>query len=78
MDLVMGDRVKYSVVWLRSTGSYTGPIPFARGEIVGMKWLSKATVLAVVDWDNDILKELPTTINVANLVHEKDQETRHR
>lgn len=69
-----GDRVKYSVKWLRSVGILTGPIPTARGEITVIAECGELH-LADIRWDNDPLKTLPERVNVANLVRENDPET---
>lgn len=32
----IGDRVAYSAAWLRSTGTFSGDIPFLRGNVVNV------------------------------------------
>lgn len=59
----VGDRVAYSAVWLRSTGNFTGDMPFARGVVTELIPLGQTT-LAVVDWANP---DIPPKVNVANL-----------
>jgi len=66
--LAIGDRVAYSVVWLRAVGIYTGNLPFARGTITGIKDLG-STRLAEIDWQDP---EIPARVNVVNLVRVKD------
>lgn len=73
MDLRIGNKVKYSAKWLRSTGTYTGPLPFARGHITEIRAFSKSG-LATVKWDNDYDNEVPTKILCANLVLSKASE----
>ena len=51
--IAIGDRVAYSAVWLRSTGTPTGDYPFLRGKVASLEELAPKFVLAV---------------NVANLV----------
>ena len=46
----VGDRVRYTRRWLRSAGFLTGPVPFMRGQIVGMSMLGHDP-LAEVKWD---------------------------
>lgn len=60
----VGDRVRYSTNWLRSTGCYTGDLPQARGIVKELKVLSPEVVLAVIDWGNP---EIPEKVNVKNL-----------
>jgi len=55
----IGDKVGYSRRWLRSTGTYTGPIPMARGIVTELNGM-----IAVVDWNNP---EIPTKVHVSNL-----------
>lgn len=46
----IGDRVAYSAVWLRSTGTHTGEYPFLRGTVAALDTLSPGFTLATVDW----------------------------
>ncbi len=62
--LVIGDRVKYKAAFLRSTGMYTGAIPFARGVIRNLVPFGRDGMLAEIDWDN---ANIPATVNVCNL-----------
>ena len=61
----IGDIVRYSTAWLRSTCQYTGDIPHARGTVTELKVLSPEITLAVVDWGGN--PEIPTRVNVKNL-----------
>lgn len=70
----IGDRVKYSRDFLRSTGQFTGPIPFARGIIQEISLVGNTLKLATVVWDNDILEEIPKRVNIKNLAGEKKLE----
>jgi hypothetical protein len=68
----IGDKVAYSVKWLRSCGIYTGPIPFARGVVTGIARMGSrydGTTIATVDWGDD---EIPSKVNAANLVRVAD------
>ncbi len=66
----VGDRVAYSTIFLRSTGQYTGDVPFARGTVVSLLPLGgRAAVIAEIDWHSD---ELPPRVHVANLVTVED------
>ena len=59
----IGDHVGYSQAFLRSTGQYTGPVPFARGIVVGIQKFGH-TEIALVDWTNPLV---PGKVNVKNL-----------
>ncbi len=61
----VGDKVAYSAKWLRSVGIFTGPLPFARGEVVALEKLSTETTLAQVKWDR---AGVPEKVNIRNLV----------
>jgi hypothetical protein len=68
-SLKVGDRVRYSRNFLRSTGQYTGDVPFAKGRIVGFEVLGPVsdpdvTKLAEIDWENC---DCPPRVNVYNL-----------
>ncbi len=60
----VGDKVAYSKAYLQSTGSYTGDIPHARGEVTALIPLGETT-LAEIAWDRP---EMPARVNVKNLV----------
>ena len=47
-----GDKVAYSAAFLRSTGQYTGDIPFLRGEIVAVEPLGERQ-LCTIQWSLD-------------------------
>ena len=47
-----GDKVAYSARFLRSTGQYTGDIPFLRGEIVAVEPLGEPQ-LCTIQWSLD-------------------------
>ncbi|MDZ4858036.1 MAG: hypothetical protein SGI88_03565 [Candidatus Hydrogenedentes bacterium] len=64
-----GDQVAYSAAWLRSTGQYTGDVPFARGVVKKLVPLGQTT-LAEVDWGNP---DIPSRVNVANLSRVTDK-----
>ncbi len=69
-DIKKGDKVAYSRDFLRNTGQFTGPIPFARGVVTEIETLGKGgrTKIAVVEWSRDFGRQIPERINVANLV----------
>jgi hypothetical protein len=64
-SIEVGDRVRYSVRFLRSIGAYTGVLPFAQGIVVEMLPLSRETTLARIQWDRS---DIPDKVNTANLV----------
>jgi hypothetical protein len=55
-----GDKVGYSQAFLRSTGQYTGPVPFARGVVRSVT----AGGIATVDWGDP---DIPKKVHVFNL-----------
>ena len=59
-----GDKVRYRTQFLRSIGCYTGPLPFARGEITTVKTHGSSFTLATIKW---IKGDAPETVNVFNL-----------
>jgi hypothetical protein len=67
--LAVGDRVQYKAEWLRSTGSYTGPLGFAKGVVTKIDNYGKKFAIATIDWGDD---EIPPRVNVGNLKRIKD------
>lgn len=70
MKLAIGDRVAYSVQFLRSVGMSHTYMAEARGVVRELRNLSTVgteCVLACVDWKNDYCGELPLKVNTANL-----------
>lgn len=59
----IGTKVMYSRKWLKSTGSYTGVLPFARGTIINIIDLG-ATKLAEIEWNDE---NVPKKVNINNL-----------
>ena len=58
-----GDKVAYSVQFLRSIGMSHSEMAHARGIVTEVKPLGSHTVLATIQWD----REMPERVNVANL-----------
>ena len=63
-NINIGDKVCYSANYLRSTGQYTGDIPFARGIVTELKSYGDDFIIATIDWEDD---RIPVTVNVENL-----------
>lgn len=59
----VGDKVAYSVQFLRSIGMSHSDMAHARGEIVGFTPLGSTTLLAEIRWNCD----MPARVNVHNL-----------
>ena len=59
----IGDRVAYSVAFLKSTGQRTGWAPFARGTVTGTEPFGNR-VLVSIKWDD--VPDIKTVLN-ANL-----------
>jgi len=67
MSLQVGDRVAYSVQWLKSTGQCHTDIAHAKGRITSFEDLGRGTIrLAVIEWEGDT-SAFPAKVNVANL-----------
>jgi hypothetical protein len=60
----VGDQVQYRTNWLRSTGTYTGELPFARGRVIGMRKFG-TSFLVEVDWQSELV---PKLVLISNLV----------
>ena len=60
----VGDLVRYSAEWLRSTCQYAGDIAHAKGRVTALQVLSPEVVLATIDWGNT---DIPERVNVRNL-----------
>lgn len=60
----VGDMVKYSANFLRSTGMYTGDIPFAKGRVTHID-PKFGGGLATIEWDRP---DVPPRVLLANLV----------
>lgn len=69
-DIRVGDQVRYSRDWLRSTGTFTGDLPAAKGVVTELKDLGGLT-LARIEWDRP---DVPERVNVKNLVKVKQVE----
>jgi hypothetical protein len=63
----VGDRVAFSAAFLRSTGQYTGDVPFLRGEVTGVSLDIPGCRLLIVEWDREWDRDA-STVNAANLV----------
>jgi len=66
-DIKVGDKVRYTVKFLRSTGEYTGAIPHARGIVKKLEPLGRgpdAILIATIDWGNP---DVPDKVNIMNL-----------
>lgn len=62
-DLKVGDKVAYSVQFLKSIGESHGEMARGRGEIMDIR--DYGVKLARINWTTG--KELPETVNVGNL-----------
>jgi hypothetical protein len=70
VSLQVGDRVQFSAKFLRSTGQYTGPVPFLKGTIEEIQPLGAGKdplMLATIKWEGDPDEEEPKRVNVKNL-----------
>lgn len=62
-EIQQGDRVAFSVRWLRSTSTFTGNIPHARGIVRSINAVGSSRI-AFIDWDLD---DVPKHVNANNL-----------
>ena len=52
-EITIGARVKYSRAFLRSTGMFSGPVPFAKGTVTAIQsYTGDCPDVATVQWDN--------------------------
>jgi len=65
MKVQIGDRVAYSVQFLKSIGMSHSEMARARGVVTEIKPLSSQTVLARIEWANGA--DMPDRVHVANL-----------
>lgn len=61
--LKIGDKIAYSVQFLRSIGMSHSDIARARGIITSLRTVGE-TILAEIDWHDE---EIPARVNVKNL-----------
>ena len=61
----VGDRIAYSVQWLRSIGIYGGDLPAARGTVMEIHKLGERK-LATIQWEPNA-DELPARVMTCNL-----------
>ena len=67
-EIKVGDKVAYSVQFLRAIHCYTGRMPAARGTVVSLESLGQKNDLAVIEWHN--WPEMKTgRVLVYNLAH---------
>ena len=64
-NLAVGDKIAYSVQFLKSIGMSHGEMARARGTVNGFMYLSDTCKLAEIVWDRG--QELPDKVNVSNL-----------
>jgi len=62
-EIQIGDKVAYSVQFLKAIFESHGPLAHARGVIVDLQPLGQTT-LAKIDWQDD---DIPAKVNTANL-----------
>lgn len=63
-NFIDGDRIAYSVQFLKSIGMSHSDMAHARGTITGFMPLGESTLLASITWDRS---EFPSKVNVCNL-----------
>ena len=68
IQLKIGDRIAYSVQFLKSIFESQGEMALARGKIVELQKIGESIVLATIEWDEEC-KDMPKRVNVKNLAH---------
>lgn len=63
----IGDRVRFSSAWLRSTSSATSPVARLRGTVIEVKSLGSSNQYATIEWDSLYFAERQTTVLCSNL-----------
>ena len=63
----VGDRVRFSSAWLRSTCSVSSPVARIRGTVTQIKSLGSNNLYATVDWDTLYFETKETNVLTANL-----------
>ncbi len=62
-----GDRVRFSSAWLRSTSTYSGPVPQLRGTVTKVRDFSSCPALVTVQWDQRYFDTQATNVLATNL-----------
>jgi hypothetical protein len=62
------DSVMFSREFLRSTGQFTGPVPFAKGRVLSVEQLNPKLFIVAVNWGNTTTRVLSS-----NLIHGYDR-----
>lgn len=63
------DSVMFSREFLRSTGQFTGPVPFAKGRVVSVEQLNPKLFIVAVNWGDNV----KTRVLSSNLIHGSDR-----
>lgn len=67
MAINVGDRVRFSSAWLRSTSSATSPVARLRGEVIEVMSLGSSNQYAKVRWDYKYFDSQETIVLCSNL-----------
>lgn len=63
------DVVMFSREFLRSTGQFTGPVPFAKGRVLMVEQLNPKLFIVTVQWADDVQSKVLSS----NLIHGSDR-----
>jgi hypothetical protein len=72
-DIHVGDHVMYAREFLVSTGTYTGPVPFAVGVVKSISG-AESSPIATIKWDRE---GIPSKVNTWNLVRRDRRSLEH-
>ena len=65
----VNDNVMFSREFLRSTGQFTGPVPFAKGRVVWVEQLNPKLFIVTVNWGDN----MKSRVLSSNLIHGSDR-----
>lgn len=66
-DISVGDRVRFSSEWLRSTFAYTSPVGHLRGTVTDVRSFRSCPALVTVKWDQPYFEAIETRVLATNL-----------
>ena len=63
------DNVMFSREFLRSTGQFTGPVPFAKGRVEMVEQMNSKLFIVTVNWGDNTKSRVLSS----NLIHGSDR-----
>lgn len=65
----VNDIVMFSRNFLRSTGQFTGPVPFAKGQVLSVEQLNPKLLIVSVQWADGVQSRVLSS----NLIRAEDR-----